>query len=150
MTSKICIKQTGLKPILKWVGGKSQILEKLISFFPIEMDNYHEVFLGGGSVLLAFLYLVKNGQITVKKHIYAYDINQPLIAVYQNIQKHHGELYSCLQYYIQEYINIDSKLNNVNRTPSTIDDAISSRESYYYWIRLKYNNLSDIEKKQVY
>lgn len=113
------------------------------------MDNYHEVFLGGGSVLLAFLYLVKNGQITVKKHIYAYDINQPLIAVYQNIQKHHEELYSCLQYYIQEYINIDSKLNNVNRTPSTIDDAISSRESYYYWIRLKYNNLSDIEKTSV-
>ena len=30
------------KPILKWVGGKTQILDKLIVEFPTEINNYHE------------------------------------------------------------------------------------------------------------
>ena len=137
------------KPILKWVGGKSQILDKLISFFPKEIDNYHEIFLGGGSVLLAVLSLVKSGLITITGSIYAYDINKPLIAIYHNIQKNHEELYSCLKKYIQEYNSIDPKLTGVNRTPSTVNDAVSSRESYYYWIRSKYNALSGIEKISV-
>ena len=38
------------KPILKWVGGKTQILEKLLQEFPEIINNYREPFLGGGSV----------------------------------------------------------------------------------------------------
>ena len=43
------------KPFLKWAGGKSQLLEKILQKFPDEMENYHEIFLGGGSVLLGVL-----------------------------------------------------------------------------------------------
>jgi hypothetical protein len=43
------------KPILKWVGGKTQIIDTLITNFPVEINNYREVFLGGGSVLLSLL-----------------------------------------------------------------------------------------------
>ena len=74
------------KPILKWVGGKTQIIDKIISEFPIEMNNYYEVFLGGSSVLLSLLSYVKNGIIKIHGNIYAYDLNEPLIHVYKNIQ----------------------------------------------------------------
>jgi len=47
------------KPFLKWVGGKTQIISDVISKFPSEMNNYHELFLGGGSVLFAVLSLQK-------------------------------------------------------------------------------------------
>ena len=51
------------KPFLKWVGGKSQIINTIISKLPSTMNNYHELFLGGGSVLLAVLSLQKQGKI---------------------------------------------------------------------------------------
>ena len=47
------------KPVLKWVGGKTQIVDKLMIEFPTEINNYHEIFLGGGSVLLTLLSYVK-------------------------------------------------------------------------------------------
>ena len=55
------------KPFLKWVGGKTQMLNKLLSKVPKEMNNYHELFLGGGSVLLAVLSLQKQNLIKIKK-----------------------------------------------------------------------------------
>jgi hypothetical protein len=65
------------KPILKWVGGKTQILDKLIVEFPRNINNYREIFLGGGSVLLTLLSYVKNGIIKIQGNIYAYDLNEP-------------------------------------------------------------------------
>ena len=75
------------KPFLKWVGGKSQIINNIMSKIPKEMENYHELFLGGGSVLLAVLSMQKKKKIIIKNKIYAYDINKNLINVYKDIQK---------------------------------------------------------------
>ena len=57
------------------------------------MNNYHELFLGGGSVLLKLLEKQKINDIVVKKNIYAYDLNPILIAFYKQIQKDHNKLY---------------------------------------------------------
>ena len=136
------------RPILKWVGGKTQILETLMDHFPHEMDNYHEIFLGGGSVLLAVLSHIQTGSIVVHHKIYASDINRPLIAVYQNIQSHHQELYTALQHHIEEMRNCPLT-GLINRKPNTLDEAQVSQESYYYWLRKQYNQLSDVGKTTI-
>jgi DNA adenine methylase len=135
------------KPILKWVGGKTQILDKLITDFPVEMNNYREAFLGGGSVLLTLLSYVKNGAIKINGNVYAYDLNEPLIYVYKNIQSHHVELYDKLQTIITEFNGCGT--GEINRKPKNIEEAKLAKENYYYWVRSAYNKLSPVEKKTV-
>lgn len=131
------------KPFLKWVGGKTQIIDNIISKIPKEINNYHEIFLGGGSVLLAVLSLQKQKKIIIKNKIYAYDINSALINVYKNIQSNKDELYKYINFYIGEYDSIkDIIKEKINRKPTTIEEAKKSKESYYYWIRDKYNKIN--------
>jgi DNA adenine methylase len=132
------------KPILKWVGGKTQIIDKLIQEFPSEINNYYEIFLGGGSVLLALLTYIKNGIINIQGNIYAYDVNEPLIYMYKNIQSNHNDLYNELQKIIIEFNSCKNEIDDdINRKPLTIEEAKKNKENYYYWIRFLYNNLND-------
>jgi DNA adenine methylase len=138
------------KPILKWVGGKTQILDKLMKEFPIEINNYHEIFLGGGSVLLALLTYMKNGFIKIYGNIYVYDLNEPLIYLYKNIQSNHNELYNEIQKLIIGINSCnDDNDGEINRKPLNIDEAKKSRENYYYWIRSEYNKLNSSDKKSI-
>lgn len=125
------------KPFLKWVGGKTQIIDKIIEKIPKNIKNYHEPFVGGGSVLLALLTLQKEGDITIENNIYAYDLNLNLINVYKAIQNNKDKLFEKIEEILKEYDNIEGDI--VNRKPSTLEEAKTSKESYYYWIRNKYN-----------
>lgn len=127
------------KPFIKWVGGKTQIMEDIIKNIPEEMNNYHEIFLGGGSVLLAVLSLQKAGKITIKNSIYAYDLNKNLINVFKNIQSNKDELYKDLKYYFEEYDKLTG--TDINRKPKTEEEGKTSKESYYYWIRNMFNTM---------
>lgn len=127
------------KPFLKWVGGKTQIIENIISKIPKEINNYHELFLGGGSVLLAVLSLQKQNKIIIKNKIYAYDINSVLINVFEHIKNNKEELYKLIHFYMNEYDKLKGVI--INRKPKTIEEAKTSKESYYYWLRNKYNNI---------
>ena len=40
-------------PVVKWVGGKRQLLERLMPLFPESYTTYCEPFIGGGAVLFA-------------------------------------------------------------------------------------------------
>jgi DNA adenine methylase len=135
------------KPIIKWVGGKTQIIDKLIVEFPIEINNYREVFVGGGSVLLTLLSYVKSGLIHIHGNIYTYDLNEPLIYMYKNIQTHHTDLYDRLQHIIMEFNECGN--GEINRTPINIEEAKIAKENYYYWTRREYNNLSVDDKTTI-
>jgi DNA adenine methylase len=160
------------KPLIKWVGGKTQILNKIFEKFPVEINNYYEIFLGGGSVLFGLLDLINNKQIKITGNIYVFDLNETLINMYKNIQSNYNQLYTELQIIIQEFNSIinnnttnndneikddsnqEENLTNdikqkINRKPSSLDEAKTSKEIYYYWIRNKYNKLSQEQKNSV-
>ena len=141
------------KPIIKWVGGKTQIIDKILDEYPINMTNYHEIFLGGGSVLLALLSYRKANLIKVNGNIYAYDLNETLISLYKNIQSKHNELYTTLKQIIDEFNSCiddgDGDDSILNRKPTNLEEALTKPENYYFWSRIKYNKLSGIEKNGI-
>jgi len=108
-----------MKPFIKWVGGKTQILEETLSHFPNTIENYHEPFVGGGSVLLNVL--SKN---IVHDKIYASDTNYSLIQLYKHVQNNFEELYIELKKIYKNYENnIEEK----------------EKEKYYYSMRQLFN-----------
>ena len=125
-----------MKPIIKWVGGKTQILDKVLKTFPREMENYHELFVGGGSVLFG---LLESKDITVKGKVYAYDKNQKLINMYKQIQENPKDVHDHL---LELFTTYDTRTGTeVNRKPQTEEEGLTSKESYYYWVRKTYNDL---------
>ena len=133
-----------MKSLLKWVGGKSSILGEVFKYFPNEIENYYEPFIGGGSVLL---HLLSSPDHHVKGNIYACDANPVLISFYQNVQKYPDAMIEYTKKLISEFTSITGLV--VNRNPSTIEEAMTSQESYYYWTRKQYNKYQDRESPEL-
>ncbi len=75
------------KPILKWAGGKTQLLEHLLPKIPKEYNKYIEPFFGGGALFFA---LEPNNSIIA-------DSNPELINLYRVIAKDVNSLISELK-----------------------------------------------------
>jgi DNA adenine methylase len=130
-----------VKPFMKWVGGKTQIIGDVMALFPKEMNNYHEPFLGGGSVLLALLTHMRNGTIKVSGKIHASDLNSNLIGLYQNIQSDPDGIIAEVRKLSDEFA--ECRAEPVNRKAATLEAALGSPESYYFWTRSRFNALQD-------
>ena len=138
---------TPTRPFLKWAGGKTQIIDAILRRIPSHIKSYHEPFVGGGSVLLAILSEEKEQTITISGTVNAYDLNPALIAAYKNVQTNHLELYTDIRQLMDEYDACTGTV--INRNPQNIEEARTSQESYFYWLRREYNRLSADDKKTV-
>ncbi|WP_082244058.1 DNA adenine methylase [Fenollaria timonensis] len=78
-----------LSPILKWVGGKRQLLNDIRPLIPKKITQYVEPFVGGGAVL--FDLQPKNAIIN--------DLNEELINVYLSVRDYPCELIDLLEHY---------------------------------------------------
>lgn len=106
-----------IKPVLKWVGGKRQLLPRIEKLIPKKYTKYYEPFIGGAAVLL-------NEQ---PKKAIINDYNEELINTYKVIQNNVDELI--------EELKMHEKLNNS-------DYFYTVRE----WDRLPgYEQRSDVE-----
>lgn len=65
-----------VSPVLKWAGGKRQLLPEIRKYVPENIATYYEPFLGGGAVLF---------DIQPRKAV-VNDINNELINLYQTIK----------------------------------------------------------------
>ena len=118
-----------LKSPLKWVGGKSKLFGSISQHYPSEINNYHELFVGGGSSLIGLLDMIKQSKIKINGKIYAYDSNEVLISFYKFLQTDYSSIYDTVM-----------KIKNAES---------EDKEKYYYQIRNSYNNRENIDIMKV-
>lgn len=74
------------KPFVKWVGGKSQLLEEIRKKYPQKIEKYCEPFVGGGAVLFDILQKFQPNEVLIN------DINKELINTYFQVKNHCEEM----------------------------------------------------------
>lgn len=104
-------------PVLKWVGGKRQLLDTLKPLLPKRITTYCEPFIGGGAMLFDLQ----------PKKAYVNDINSDLILVYTVIRD-----------------SVDELINQLEQFENTADMFYSVRD--WDRDREKYEAMSDVKK----
>lgn len=83
--------EPSVTPILKWVGGKRQLLDTIVPLIP-DYTTYYEPFVGGGAVLFHMQ----------PQKAFINDSNAELINIYKVIRAYPEELISCLEHHKKE------------------------------------------------
>lgn len=110
-----------VKPILKWAGGKTQLLPEIIANLPDDyklLRRYVEPFVGAGSV---FFYFINNN--CFEEYIIN-DINEKLMNLYKVIRDDCEGLISELYRLQEEYIMLED---------------LVKKEKFYYECREQFN-----------
>jgi len=112
------------KPIFKWAGGKSQLLNKINCVIPDHIKQtrftYIEPFVGGGAVLFWILEEYPNIEQAVIN-----DINTDLTNSYKTIKENVEELILILKKWETEY--------------HSLKDKLEEKKEYYYSKRALFN-----------
>ena len=100
-----------MKPVIKWVGGKSQLAQKIREMLPDEFETYYEPFVGGGALLLDLL---------------------PNYAVVNDINPELTNMYLQIKYNVSGVIKFLSILDKQH-------EEWSEPKDYYYLVRDLFN-----------
>jgi DNA adenine methylase len=143
------MKQEKVKPIIKWAGGKRQIMKDIMDNFPDEFNNYHEPFIGSGSVLIEMY----SRDMLVNKKVYISDNMKPLIDMYSVIYDKHEELIKELSK-TEQYKNT-KQMYTVNKTTfNQIKDSerkvVEIAALFLYLNRVGFNGMYRENKKGEY
>lgn len=95
-----------MSPVLKWAGGKTQLLEQIADNMPTKYNNYYEPFVGGAAVLLG----ISPAQAFVN------DVNEQLINLYTQLK--------------DEVESVIEKVNEIDNIPCTKELYYAIREQY--------------------
>ena len=106
-----------IMPVVKWVGGKRQLIDEIKKYIPKQIDTYYEPFFGGGAVL--FYLQPKKAVIN--------DLNEDLVTTYKVIKEQHKELIDDLK----KHTNSSEYFYNIRNVD--LDNS-------------NYSNYSDVEK----
>ena len=115
-------KSVTLKPFVKWVGGKSQLVEQIEKMLPTDGENvltkYAEPMVGGGALFFSILSKYDF------EELYISDINAELINAYQTVKN--------------DVDNLIAKLNEMQMLFLPMDE--NGRKYFYYTVRERFNS----------
>lgn len=118
-------------PIVKWAGGKRQLISELLAKVPNDFNVYHEFFFGGGAL---FFELYNRGRI---KKAYLSDSNPRLINLYDIVKTQPLNLIDELK--SGKYINDEKTFYKIREWKPI--DKVEQAAQFIYLNKTAYNGL---------
>ena len=118
------------KPFIRWVGGKSRLLSRILPNVPEVMQDYYEPFLGGGAVFLAC-----RDRIAGKAHLA--DLNDHLICAWASLRDEPEKLEPLLDWYRKN----DSKEFYYEVRAQDLKDPVQKAARFLYLNGVSWNHL---------
>ena len=118
-------------PIVKWVGGKRQLMFELLKNMPEDYNRYFEPFIGGGALFFELQ----------PDNAYISDMNEELINLYQVVRDNVDELIDDLQKHdiSKEYF---MEIRNIDRTEEYEDwSDVKKASRFIYLNRTCFNGM---------
>ncbi len=141
------------RPFIKWVGGKTQLIEQLDAQLPADFDKWKDVtyiepFVGGGAMLFYLLQKYPNIQ-----HAVINDINTDLVICYQTVRDNVEELIVSLRDYENLYRALHTEEGRKDFFMAARDrynekhlDAIENTTLFFFLNRTCFNGLYRVNK----
>jgi DNA adenine methylase len=124
LLDKIDVDLTKIIPLLKWVGGKRELVPEISKYYKnLEFNNYHEVFFGGGSV---YIDIIKSFGIEKVKKSFINDINDDLINLLRDVKLNPNEVIENLYKLKSDYeefgfYHIRDRFNGIDREKNIVE-----------------------------
>lgn len=125
----VLVKQAN--PIVKWAGGKRQLISELLSKVPEEFNTYHEFFLGGGALFFELYNLGRLDDAVLS------DVNPNLMNVYQVTKQKPYELIEELK--SNKYSN-EEAIFYARRSEAPVD-KVQQAARFVYLNKTAFNGL---------
>lgn len=118
------------KPFIRWAGGKTKLLPRILPHMPPTMQNYHEPFLGGGAVFFAV-------QERIKGRAQLADLNPHLVNAWVAMRDNQDALRVLLDAHQQR----DSKEYYYEVRAQTATNRLESAARFLYLNATSWNHL---------
>lgn len=119
------------KPFIRWAGGKSRLLPRILPYVPINIRNYYEPFVGGGAVFLACAARVSGRS-------YLSDLNEHLVAAWIAMKDYQPELRPLLDWYQK---NDSKEFYYEVRSTTTPSCSVEKAARFLYLNGVSWNHL---------
>ncbi len=124
-------------PVVKWAGGKRQLLFEITKNMPEKFNRYFEPFIGGGAVFFEMQH----------ENSYISDVNEELINLYNTIKANPEGLIKDLKKHKNDF-DYFSKIRNVDRTAGYKRwSAVRKASRFIYLNRTCFNGLYRVNSR---
>lgn len=126
-------KESYATPILKWAGGKTQLLSEIMQRMPESYNKYIEPFVGGGALFF---------RLNAERSVIG-DLNPELVNMYRVVAWHSDQVIEALK----EYQNDEKTFYEVRAKDWTKCDAIEAAARMIYLNHTCFNGLYRLNRK---